>query len=176
MLPLASKHIDLPDLNAHRALGVRLAAALQQGDVICLSGELGVGKTSLARAIIGELTGETDIPSPSFTLVQTYQAMGAKAGLAIWHVDLFRIEDPSEILELGLLDAFQDALCLIEWPERLGPYLPPNRLEIALFFAQTTPGQTGSAQIALAQSGRIAHCGFYGDWRQRLVDLGPDRG
>lgn len=173
---MASEKIDLPDLDAHQAWGVRLAASLRQGDVICLSGELGVGKTSLARAMIGELSGETDIPSPSFTIVQTYVAKGVMAGLEIWHVDLFRIQDPSEIVELGLLDAFHDALCLIEWPERLGPYLPESRLEIALGFAQSEPPQTGTAQIALAQNGRIAHCRGYGIWQQRLADLGADLG
>ncbi len=107
------------------ALAERIAASLCAGDTILLSGGIGAGKTHLARAVIRALqrrAGEPpeDIPSPTFTLVQTYAA----GPLEIWHADLYRLHDPQEIEELGLVAAFDTALCLVEWPDRLGPLEP----------------------------------------------------
>jgi tRNA threonylcarbamoyladenosine biosynthesis protein TsaE len=134
---------------ATAALGERLAAHARPGDVIALHGDLGAGKTTLARALIRRLAGpETEAPSPTFTLVQTYQT----PGLAIWHFDLYRLEHPGEARELGLEEAV-DGLCLIEWPERLGRYLPATRLEVRLSFDG---------------DGRIAQLVDLDDWSSRL--------
>ena len=111
--------------------GARLAAVAREGDVIALSGPLGVGKTALARGFIAALGHDTDVPSPTFAIVQPYEALDPP----VWHVDLYRIEDPSEIEELGL-DAAADAVLLIEWPERAGPRLWPEALRLSLEFGQ----------------------------------------
>lgn len=99
------------------ALGASIAAALRVGDVIGLSGELGAGKTSLARAILAALGLAGEAPSPSFAIVQPYDA--PEVALPIWHVDLYRLDNPAEVGELGLDDARADHAMLIEWPERL---------------------------------------------------------
>jgi tRNA threonylcarbamoyladenosine biosynthesis protein TsaE len=133
--------LDLPDEAATLALGARLASSAQPGDVIALRGALGAGKTTLARGFVRALLGAaTEVPSPTFTLVQTYET--AK-GL-VWHFDLYRLEDPEEAWELGIEDAFADGISLIEWPERLGALLPPRRREIVLETA-------GAARKALIQ-------------------------
>lgn len=126
---LDSREIALPDPAATLDLGRRLGARLSPGDVVCLSGGLGAGKTTLARGAIEAWTGQSEeAPSPTYTLVQTYE--GARGQL--WHVDLYRLKRPDEAWELGLEDAFFDAACLIEWPERLEGQLPRERLDIAL--------------------------------------------
>ncbi|SFS84049.1 tRNA threonylcarbamoyladenosine biosynthesis protein TsaE [Sulfitobacter marinus] len=110
---------------AARALGAGLTA----GDTILLTGDVGAGKTHFARSLIQSLlTTPEDVPSPTFTLVQTYDT---SAG-TIWHADLYRLTSTFEIEELGLSDAFQDAICLVEWPDRLGDLKPKDALEIAL--------------------------------------------
>ncbi len=105
----------LADDDATAALGRRLAAVLRPGDLVLLDGDLGAGKTALARTIIRTLVGDAqlDVPSPSFALVQPYEA----AGLPVLHADLYRIVDPREVDELGLFDR-ADAIVLVEWPER----------------------------------------------------------
>lgn len=139
----------LADEAATAALGARLAEAACPGDVIALHGDLGAGKTTLARALIRRLAGpETEAPSPTFTLVQTY----ATPGLSIWHFDLYRLEHPGEARELGLEEAV-DGLALIEWPERLGRDLPRARLEVRLSFEGP---------------GRIARLVDFDDWSTRL--------
>jgi tRNA threonylcarbamoyladenosine biosynthesis protein TsaE len=143
-----SHRIALPDASATLALGARLAADLAPGQALLLSGGLGAGKTTLARGLIAAWTGiDEDAPSPTYTLVQTYD--GPKGPL--WHVDLYRLDDPDAAFELGLEDAFLEALCVIEWPERLGPYRPADRLDISL-----------EPQGA----GRIADCAGYGRLRE----------
>ena len=107
---------DLP------ALGARIAAALRIGDVIGLSGDLGAGKTSLARAILGALGLAGEAPSPSFAIVQPYDS--PEVTLPIWHVDLYRLDNPAEVAELGLDDARDDYAIIIEWPERLAMRWP----------------------------------------------------
>ena len=100
-------------------------------DVICLYGGLGAGKTSFCRALIRELCGdeELEVPSPTFTLVQQYEAA---SGQEVWHFDLYRVEDPEEIYELGWEDALGQGLVLVEWPERLATLLPKRRVEVTL--------------------------------------------
>lgn len=126
---LDSREILLADPDATMTLGARLGAQLVRGDVVCLSGGLGAGKTTLARGAIAAWTGKVqEAPSPTYVLVQTYEGPRGQ----LWHVDLYRLERAEEALELGLEDAFVDAACLIEWPQRLGAQLPRDRLDIAL--------------------------------------------
>ena len=113
------------------AFGASLARAARGGDVITLSGPLGVGKTALARGFIAALGHQTDVPSPSFAIVQPYDELEPP----VWHVDLYRIESPSEIEELGL-DAAADAVLLVEWPERAGPGAWAQALGLSLDFGQ----------------------------------------
>lgn len=113
------------------ALGEWLARVARPGDVITLSGPLGVGKTALARGFIAALGHQGDVPSPSFAIVQPYDELDPP----VWHVDLYRIEDPSEIEEIGL-DAATDAVMLVEWPERAGTAVWPDALGLSLDFGR----------------------------------------
>ena len=110
-------------------LGERLAESVGPGDVLLLEGPIGAGKSHLARALIRARLGhDEEVPSPTFTLVQTYDDPGG----TIWHADLYRLGHPDEALELGLVDAFDEAICLVEWPDRLGRLRPRDALTIAL--------------------------------------------
>lgn len=148
-----SREIALPDTAATLALGRRLGARLAAGDVVCLSGGLGAGKTTLARGAIEAWTGrDEDAPSPTYTLVQTYD--GARGEL--WHVDLYRLKRADDAWELGLDDALASAACLIEWPERLEGQLPGDRLDIAL---------------QPSGEGRTATLAARGVWREKLAAI-----
>lgn len=106
-----------------------LAPFLVAGDVVLLTGDIGAGKTHFARCMIQSLLAiPEDVPSPTFTLVQTYPGREAE----IWHADLYRLTDTNEVFELGLIDAFESAICLIEWPDRLGDLAPESALHITL--------------------------------------------
>jgi tRNA threonylcarbamoyladenosine biosynthesis protein TsaE len=139
--------IDLPGDDATAALGRALAARVGPGDTVLLQGGLGAGKTHLARALIQALLPvPEDVPSPSFTLVQTYDG----SGYEIWHADLYRLSGRGDIDELGLDQAMTRALCLIEWPDRLADP-PPGALWMTLSmdgdgrraaFASSDPGWT----------------------------------
>ena len=108
-----------------QAIGARLGA----GDVVLLSGDVGAGKTHFARSLIQSLLSEPeDVPSPTFTLVQVYDANETE----IWHSDLYRLSAPDQVFELGLVDAFEQAICLVEWPDRLGDLTPTNALSVSL--------------------------------------------
>lgn len=140
--PVRSGVRHLADDAATAALGARLAAALAPGDVALLSGPLGAGKSALARAVIRARLAAAgapaeDVPSPTYTLVQTYGA----GGVAIRHADLYRLGDPEEAEDLGLLEGLDGAILLVEWPDRLGALTPPRRLEIALDLVE--PPQAG---------------------------------
>ena len=111
-----------------RSIGARLAHNLRPGDVIALSGELGAGKTTLARAIIAALGHQGDVPSPTFTLVQTYPDLD----VPVAHADLYRLESPAEADALGLDDWLERGVILVEWPERLQQTFWPERLWLRL--------------------------------------------
>ncbi len=129
----APRTLPLPDEAATVAFAEDVAAALAPGDLVALSGDLGAGKTTLARALIRALADDPrlEVPSPTFTLVQTYEA----GRLAIAHFDLYRLADPGELDELGLDEALAAGAALVEWPERAGRRLPARRLDIALAMA-----------------------------------------
>jgi tRNA threonylcarbamoyladenosine biosynthesis protein TsaE len=152
--------VELPDEAATAALAARIARLARPGDVIALKGELGAGKTSFARAFIRARGGAEAVASPTFTLVQTYEVGDA----AIWHFDCYRLRHPDEAWELAIEDAFAEGISLIEWPERLGPLVPPRRLEITL-----SAGQRPSARRAAIDPG--ADPGS--DWVSRLAVLSP---
>ena len=120
---------DLPDPEATEALGRKLAALARPGDVVLLEGPIGAGKSCLARAFIrARLGDQEEVPSPTSTLVQVYDDRGTE----IWHADLYRLTHPDEVWELGLDQAFETSICLVEWPDRLGRHLPPGALTIRL--------------------------------------------
>jgi len=129
--------IALPDLAATRAIGARLGRALRPGDAVLLAGDLGAGKSELARAALRAALDDPElaVPSPTFTLIQGYEA---PAGFEILHVDLYRLEDPEEVVELGLEEIFADSACLIEWPDRLGGRRPADALSLDLALADET--------------------------------------
>ncbi len=118
----------LADEAATTALAGQIASLLQAGDTLLLDGDIGAGKSAFARAVIRKRLGRMeDVPSPTFTLVQTYEDADAD----IWHCDLYRLTHPDEALELGLEEAFETAICLIEWPDRLGDAAPETALRLA---------------------------------------------
>ena len=147
--------LQLDDEAATGRLARTLALALAPGDVVALSGPLGSGKTALVRAIVRALGRPDDeVPSPTFTLVQTYDL----ADFTLWHFDLYRIESPDEVAELGIEDAFAGGVSMIEWPERLGPALAPGCLRIALDFG----AQRGARRAILSGPD---------SWAARLRDI-----
>ncbi len=165
--------LELPDEAATARLARSLAAVARAGDVIALAGELGSGKTVFARAFINALPppkpapasdappgappgAPEEVPSPTFTLLQTYQ----RAPAPVWHFDLYRLERPEEIHEIGFEEGLGEAIVLIEWPERLGPLLPAERLELRLDFAER------------AEARRATLTGT-GSWTRRLRGLEP---
>ena len=110
------------------ALAEKLAAISVQGDVWALNGALGAGKSVFARAFIKKLTGARDVPSPTFTLLQTYSA----EAFDIYHYDLYRLEKPAEIFELGVEEAFYSGVSLVEWPERMGAFSLRNMWQVKI--------------------------------------------
>jgi tRNA threonylcarbamoyladenosine biosynthesis protein TsaE len=146
----------LPDAGATEALGRALAPHLAAGEAVLLSGPLGAGKSTLARALIRALTTpDEEVPSPTFTLVQYYDAEPPLA-----HFDLYRLDRPEEAREIGLVEALDDGAVLVEWPERLGEevdrWLGPDRLTVTI----TTDGE-----------GRTATVSGAGSWEMKLRDL-----
>jgi tRNA threonylcarbamoyladenosine biosynthesis protein TsaE len=123
--------MNLPDETATARLGAAIAAALKPGEAVCLSGPLGAGKSTLARALVRALTTpDEDVPSPTFTLAQFYEGPRLKVA----HFDLYRLSNPDEAYEIGLDDALDDGAAVIEWPERLAGRLPADRLDVGIAF------------------------------------------
>ncbi len=123
--------LDLPSEAATDGFAELVAADLAPGDVILLSGPLGAGKSHFSRQVIRRMQAlggvpEEEVPSPTYTLVQTYEA----GTCDIWHADLYRLEDEWDLVELGLEDAFREAVCLVEWPDRLGSLMPETALSV----------------------------------------------
>ena len=119
--------LPLPDLAATARLGAGIAGGLKPGDAVALWGDLGAGKTTLARAILRALGVTDDVPSPTFTLVQNYETSPPIA-----HFDLYRLKSAREMEELGFADALADGAVLVEWPERAPEALPPEALHVRL--------------------------------------------
>jgi tRNA threonylcarbamoyladenosine biosynthesis protein TsaE len=133
--------------------GAALARALEKGEAICLTGELGAGKSALARALIRTLSpAEGDVPSPTFTLVQFYQG----PDFPVAHFDLYRLESPEEAFEIGLDEALKDGAAVIEWAERLGHHLPHDRLDV---------------EIEVDGESRRLRLTPHGAWEERALDL-----
>lgn len=153
---MGSPTVPLHDIAAAARFGARLAHALRVGDAVLLFGDLGAGKTTLARAVIETLTGERDAPSPTFTLVQTYDTTD---GRLLLHADLYRLEDEGELEELGLDEALDHGFALVEWPDRAPGWRPASRLEIML--------------EETAEGARLARLEAFGAWEDRLADLRP---
>jgi tRNA threonylcarbamoyladenosine biosynthesis protein TsaE len=149
--------VDLPDESATAALAARIAAVAAAADIIALKGDLGTGKTTFARAFISACGNQDEVPSPTFTLVQVYDA----GPTAIWHFDLYRIRAPEDAWELGIEDAFITGISLIEWPERLGPLLPDRRLELGFAF-----GDEPGARRIVIDPGE--------GWQKRLAMIAAD--
>jgi tRNA threonylcarbamoyladenosine biosynthesis protein TsaE len=151
--------LALPDLAATAALGRRLAALLRRGDVVALKGGLGAGKTTLAREIVAALSSEaTEVPSPTFTLVQTYPVQLAGGSAELWHFDLYRLDRADQVDELGLDEALADSVSLIEWPELIERQLPRDRvLSVALAI------DASGARTATLSGGK--------SWGERLMKL-----
>nr|WP_112297200.1 tRNA (adenosine(37)-N6)-threonylcarbamoyltransferase complex ATPase subunit type 1 TsaE [Ruegeria denitrificans] len=127
-------------------LAARLGTELHPGDILLLEGEIGSGKTHFARSLIQSLlVVPEDVPSPTFTLVQAYDTPPGE----IWHCDLYRLTAVEEIEELGLSDAFDTAICLIEWPDKLGPLTPATALTLHL---KTDPNTLGQRHLTLSWS------------------------
>ncbi len=145
--------IDLPDELSTQRLGRSLAKTLRIGEAICLSGPLGAGKSTLARALIRALTTPIEeVPSPTFTLVQFYDGRD----FPVAHFDLYRLSDPEEAYEIGLDEALDGGAALVEWPQRLEGRLPPDRLDI---------------EIAIEGDGRRARLTAHGAWKDRPLEF-----
>lgn len=145
--------VALPDEDATRRLGAAIAARLAPGDIVALSGPLGAGKTTLARGAIAALAGSGDAPSPTFTLVETYETRR----FPLFHFDLYRLEKAEDVYELGYEDAL-DGVSLIEWPERIGRLLPSTALVVLL-------SMDGAGRRALVRGEDF--------WAGRLQGLNP---
>ncbi|MEM7663323.1 MAG: tRNA (adenosine(37)-N6)-threonylcarbamoyltransferase complex ATPase subunit type 1 TsaE [Pseudomonadota bacterium] len=140
---------SLPDETATLEIGAAIAPLLRVGDVVALHGGLGAGKTTLTRGVLQALCGEVEVPSPTYTLVQTYET----PDFLLWHFDLYRLETPEDLQELAW-DETADGVAIVEWPDRAGEQLPKWRLDIR--FAMEETGRT----VTLEPHGE--------DWQKRL--------
>jgi tRNA threonylcarbamoyladenosine biosynthesis protein TsaE len=151
----AALDIDLPTPEATERLGATLAKLLRPGDALLLTGELGAGKSTLARGLVRALTRpDEEVPSPTFTLVQGYDG----PSFPLFHFDLYRLSGPEEVFELGFDEALDEGAAVVEWPQRLGARLPPDRLDIEL-------RRTGAGD-----EGRSARLSPWGSFRGRVLE------
>jgi tRNA threonylcarbamoyladenosine biosynthesis protein TsaE len=150
--PIAARTIDVVDETGTGRVAAALAALCAPSDVIALAGDLGAGKTAFARGFLRARGVTGEVPSPTFTLVQLYETRDA----LIYHFDLYRLTRAEDAFELGIEEAFADGISLIEWPERLGPYLPPTRLDIALGFGADESARTIALTPSAAWATRMA--------------------
>lgn len=142
-------------------LAKQLAAQLQPGDCLLLEGPIGAGKTHFSRSLIQSLmTHPEDVPSPTFTLVQTYEVPSGE----LWHADLYRLSALEEIEELGLSEAFDDAICLIEWPDRLAELTPTHALHLEF---SLDPAEEDCRHLTLTWSDA--------KWQSRMDEIAHDR-
>ncbi|MFA4995100.1 MAG: tRNA (adenosine(37)-N6)-threonylcarbamoyltransferase complex ATPase subunit type 1 TsaE [Bdellovibrionales bacterium] len=146
---MLQNNFPLPDLAATKSLAKLIAPHLKKGDVIALEGDLGSGKTEFARALLREFVVQGDVPSPTFTLLQTYET----DKFLVSHFDLYRLKSENELDELGWDDALADGVTLVEWPERAAGRLPSNRLTLRF-----TLDQDGKRSCALEK---------HGSWKNR---------
>ncbi len=148
---------DGPDRTC--AIAQRLGAVLSMGDAILMTGDIGAGKTHFARCLIqSQMTDPEDVPSPTYTLVQTYPVASGE----IWHADLYRLGDPNDVFELGLVDAFEAAICLVEWPDRLGDLAPRHALDLRIENVDATDAR------------RLIFSGDRATWAARLAEISHD--
>ena len=152
--PKPSIGLTLPHLAATEHLANAIAPALQTGDVVELRGSIGVGKTTFVRALVRSLGCTEEVPSPTFNLLYIYELNS----LTIWHFDLFRVERLNDVYELGVEDALETGVSLVEWPDVMQPLFPDERLEIKFSY------QPGEARHVAIRG--------YGTWPQRLARLG----
>lgn len=147
-------HLILNNLDYTKTFALKLSSELKKGDFLCLKGDLGAGKTTLAQYLIRDMMGNLneDVPSPTFTLVQTYESMKG----TVWHYDLYRVNFEQELFELGMEEALSEGIVLVEWPDRLGSFLPKNYLEIT---------------FDIIQEGRSITLKGFGDWEKRLEKM-----
>src|SRR5436189_1596190 len=141
----ASFSVTLPDEESTQRFATDIAGALEPGDLITLSGDLGAGKTTFARALIRHLAGDEtiEVPSPTFTLMQTYDL----PQFPLVHADLYRLSGPAELTELGFDDLPEGAVVLLEWPDRAAGMLPPDRIDIAFTLAPKLKLQFRHARV-----------------------------
>ena len=150
----ASLDLLLPHLKATRNLANALAPLLRPGDVVTLEGSIGIGKTTFIRALLETLGCIEEVPSPTFNLLHTYEL----GSVTFWHFDLFRIERLPDVYELGIEDALETGICLIEWPKIMAKLLPTERLELEFFYQ-------GEYSRRVSLRGEEA-------WKQRLRKVG----
>ena len=142
--------VSLPDLAAMSAFGQRIAAQLRAGDVVALTGTLGTGKTTLSRAVLRALGHEAEVPSPTFTILETYDHLAPP----VVHADFYRLDTPEEVEQLGLDDYREGAVLLAEWPENAGGFAgDPQCLSI---------------RLEMAESGRVAIVEAGAGWLERM--------
>jgi tRNA threonylcarbamoyladenosine biosynthesis protein TsaE len=144
--------LELHDEDATAAIAEAFARQAERGDVIALAGPLGSGKTVFARAFIRALAPGEEVPSPTFTLVQSYETPRG----AVWHFDAYRLTRPEDAVELGLDEALSDGIVLIEWPERIAPLLPDQRIDVALSTGASATSRVAELRIPAAWMARFS--------------------
>lgn len=119
-------------LEQTKKLANQISQIIENGDVVTLSGDLGTGKTTISQILIKNITGDENVTSPTFNIVQTYEGKNKK----IWHLDLYRIEEERDVYELAIEEMLDDGIVIIEWPEVADNLLPTDRLEVELSYCQ----------------------------------------